>query len=99
MTLEQEMLNHCLHLQGAKHPKENISRPSTSTLRSHRMAYDAPKKDNSKKALQRQNSMLLDTLCLYGWNEEADHLKKGDKEELAVTIPMKVGHEPQMEMG
>ena len=56
-----------------------------------------PKREDSKKAIWKHKGVLLKTL--HRLDEEADYIKKGEKGETPMAIPMEVGDKPQMEAG
>ena len=70
VILEWEQLNYCTHLTGAEPPPDNVERPSDSTLRSHRAAYEAAKQGGSGKTYKRAQTTLLETLKIHGLEGE-----------------------------
>ena len=86
-------MNYCKHLTGEEPSPEDVERPSESTLRSHRAAYEAAKQSGTGKALKKVRATLLETLTLQGLEEEYYYIvggEKGTPPKIPETVPMEV---------
>ena len=93
VILEREQLNYCKHLTGVEPPLEDVERPSESTLRSHRAAYETAKQSGTGKALKKARSTLLETLTPHGLEDEYYYIIGGEKglpPKALETVPMEV---------
>ena len=93
VILQREQLNYCKHLTGVEPPPEDVERPSESTLRSHRAAYETAKRSGPEKLIKKARSTLLETLTLHRLEEEYYYIvvgEKGDPPKVPETVPMEV---------
>ena len=93
VILQREQLNYCKHLTGVEPPPDNVERPSESTLRSHRAAYEPAKWSGTGKTLKKVRATLLETLTLHGLEEEYYYMiggEKGPPPKVPETVPMEV---------
>ena len=93
VILQREQLKYCKHLTGVEPPPEDVERLSESTLHSHQAAYEATKWNGLEKLIKKVKATLLETLVLYGLEEEYYYIlggEKGDPPKVPETVPMEV---------
>ena len=71
-VLEREQLNECPHLRHTSHLPPNFTKPSKSTLRSYKAAFEQALRNRSGKQIAKWRRIYGATLRLHGRNAEAD---------------------------